>query len=798
MILIEGMVSKMKLSKKFLNDYVKVDDIDTLELAEKMVFVGNEYESIEKVCEATGCVVAKVLDCIDHPDSKKLHICTVDYGEGEAQIVCGAPNVSKGIKVIVAKVGAVLPEITIKKATLAGVESNGMICALEELGIDTEKADGIYILPDDAPIGEDAIKYLGLDDEIIDFELTANRADLLNILGMAYEVGAIYDREVKEPENTLNEIKENTNDYIKVEVKTDDCSLYLGKIVKDVEIKESPEFIKSRLISSGLRPINNVVDISNYVMLEYGQPLHFFDKDSLGDTVIIRNAKDGEELTTLDKQERILTSEDVVIADKEKAICLAGVMGGLSTEVEETTKNIFIESAIFDSIKIRKTSNKILRSEASNRFEKGIDPNRTEKALNRAAYLLQKYANGKVMSGMTKYDKASHEDKLITVELNSINTVLGMDISNNEVKEALNKLKFTFKEKNGIFEITVPTRRLDVNIECDIYEEVGRIHGYENLKGKLPNLNVKRGGYSPKGKLIREVNSRLISLGLNQIRSYSLVSEKENNLFNFRDYSEVSLLSPLTEDRKILRRSLVPSILSIYNYNNSRNIKDINVFEVASVYYKKDDIYTEETMISGLIHGNLVNTSWNNSNIKADYYVLKGIVMNLLEYMGLNNRIMFTEENILKDLHPYKSEYIKVDNEIIGYMGQVHPALSKKEVYVFELSLDKLITKKVRTIKYKEVSKYPSVSKDVAFIMEKDRNQEEIMKEIKKAGGKLLTNVDVFDVYTGENVGDNEKSVAYALTFENAEKTLSDNEVIEVFNRIIENVEKKCKVKLRS
>ena len=788
----------MRLSKKFLNDYIKVDDIDTLELAEKMVFAGNEYESIEKDCEAKGCVIALVKECMDHPDSKKLHICTVDYGQGDIQIVCGAPNVKKGIKVIVAKVGAKLPGLEIKKAVLAGEESSGMICALEELGInEKEKMDGIYILPEDAPIGEDAVKYLELDDEIIEFELTANRADLLNILGMAYEVGAIYDREVKESNIILNEITEDITKQISIDVKTDDCSLYMGKIVKDVKVGESPSFIKNRLISSGIRPINNVVDISNFVMLEYGQPLHFFDKDSLGENIVVRNAEENETLTTLDKQERVLSKEDIVIADKEKAICLAGVMGGLSTEVEETTKNIFIESAIFDSVKVRRTSNKILRSESSNRFEKGIDPNRSEKALLRACQLLELYASGKVLSGIIKHDKANHEDKKIKVTLEEINKVLGMNISIENVSLALNKLKFKYQEKNEIFDIIVPTRRLDVNLKCDIYEEIGRIHGYENLIGKLPNLNVKRGGYSKKGNLIRDTKNRLMALGLNIVRSYSLVNDNESELFKFRNAEKISLLSPLTEDRKYLRRSLVPSHLSIYNYNKSRNIKDINLFEIAAIYYKKEDKYIEETMISGLMHGNLVSTTWNSSSIYVDYYALKGIVMNLLEYMGFKNRITFIEENLLEDLHPYKSEYIKIDNEVIGYMGAVHPKLAKKEAFIFELSLDKLMTKKVRTIKYKEISKYPSVKKDLAFIMNIDRNQEEIMNVIKKTGGKLLTSIEVFDVYTGENVGVDEKSVAYALTFENIDKTLNDNEVTEIFSKIIETVEKKCKVKLR-
>ena len=412
----------MKLSTNFVKDYVDIpEDVDLKRLAEDMTRVGNEYDSAEKLINVTNVTIGQVKTCEMHPDSDHLHVCTVDVGNEILNIVCGAPNVRAGLKVIVALPGAELPGgITIKKGVIRGVESNGMLCSMAELGLENKfltEADknGIHELPENAPIGEDPIKFLGLDDEVIDFELTANRGDLLSILGMAYEIGAIYDKPVKNINLSYKEQGEDINNQFKVDIQTPNCSIFLAKKVENVTIKESPDFIKTRLMASGIRPINNVVDISNYVMLETGQPLHFYDADRLGNKIIVRMAKEQEKLTTLDGQERDLTEEDIVIADDKNAVGLAGVMGGLTTEIEENTKNIIIESAIFDAVKIRMTSKKILRSEASLRFEKGLDSNRTYMAIDRACNLLEKYADAKVVTGIVKYDTTEKEDKKISI-----------------------------------------------------------------------------------------------------------------------------------------------------------------------------------------------------------------------------------------------------------------------------------------------------------------------------------------------------------------------------------------------
>lgn len=787
----------MLLSRKFVSDYVDIDnDIDVKTLADALTNVGNEYDSAEQLIPATNLVIGEIIECVDHPDSDHLHVCKVNVGNEVLQIVCGAPNARCGIKVIVAKDGAKLPGGTIKKGKIRGVESNGMMCSFEELGLDhkfltEEDINGIKELDSNAPIGEDPIKYLGLDDEVIDFDLTANRGDLLSILGMAYEIGAIYDKKVKDIDLSYQENDDNINDNFSIDIKTDNCSLFLAKKALNVEIKESPNFIKNRLIASGIRPINNVVDISNYVMLEVGQPLHFYDADRLGNTLVVRMAEEGEKLTTLDNQERILSSDDIVIADKEKAIGLAGVMGGLSTEVEDNTKNIVIESAIFNSTLVRKTSNKILRSEASNRFEKGLDPNRTYMAIERACHLLEKYANATIVGEICSYDKTEKIEKEISITVKNINDVLGCNLNSSEVCNIFRRLGFKTEVENDSIVVTVPTRRLDISIKEDLIEEVGRIYGVNNIKGKLPIVPMKKGSYD---KTTREIRNKMISLGFNEVLSYSLVNEKEALEYTNDTFEPVKLMDPLTEERSTLRYSMIPSLMKIWEYNRKRNIKDISIFEIGKGFYKKDT-YGENSKLCALMYGNYYLGI--NHTKKVDFYIIKGIVEEMLDYLGYQNRYSFITKDLPKELHPGVSASISVNNDIVGVIGKVHPSVTKEDVYVLEINLDKLLAKRVGKMKYKEISKFPGVTKDLAFIVSKDVTAGEIISTIKKAGGKLLKDITVFDVYTGEKVGENQKSIAFSLTFLDINKTLSDEEVMTIFNAIIEKVENTHKAQLR-
>lgn len=789
----------MKVSRKFLNDYIDIDGISTQDLADKLVSVGNEYDSVSKFVPATNLVIGHVVECEMHPESKKLHICKIDLGDEIVQIVCGAPNMRKGLKVIVARVGSNLPGGVIKKAKLAGYESNGMVCAFSELGIPhkflrKEDIEGIYELPEDAPVGEDPLKYLGLDDEVIDFDFTSNRADMLSMIGIAYETGAAYGKDIKLPENECEEIAEDVNDIYKIDVKTDKCMAYLGKMVRGVKVDESPEFIRNRLMASDIRPINNVVDISNYVMLEYGTPLHFFDADKLGNKVIVRDAKKGEKLVTLDGVERKLDESDIVIANDKEAVALAGVMGGLDTEVTSETKNIFIECAIFDKTSVRVTSKKILRSESSNRFEKGIDPNRILPAIKRAAYLLNKYAGGSVLTGVAGVDKTSKEDKVIKVTLDKINKVLGMSLSKDDVIDSLERLKFKVSFDNGEFTVLVPTRRLDVNIREDIIEEVGRIYGYDKIKGVLPEVSIKCGGRSKLEEMNRTLRDKLISLGLNQVLTYSLLSDRQSSLFN-DDKNKVYLLNPMSEDRKVLRTTLLASLLEVFEYNYAHNAESVNIFETASVYFTDDD-YSEKPRIAGLMYGDYMVNAWEGIKVWVNFYTLKGVLTSVFDYLGLGSRLKF-EAAERKDMHPYRCANVLIGREVIGYMGQVHPSVCDKEVYVFELDVDKIMNQKVKNIKYKEYSKYPSVSKDLAFLAPKDMKSEDILEVIKRSAGRLLSDAFVFDVYEGDGVSDGMKSIAYNLTFTSFDRTLSDDEVNKITENVVKNVHDKLGVNLR-
>ena len=782
----------MKLSTNFLKDYIDVD-VDLVQMAEDMTKAGNEYDSAEPLINATKLIIGKVLECEEHPDSDHLHICKVDVGNEVLNIVCGAPNVKKGIKVILALAGAKLPGgIEIKCGKIRGVESNGMICSLAELGIEpkflSEKdKNGIHILPDDAPIGKDPIKYMELDDGVIDFDLTANRGDLLSILGMAYEVGAIYDKKVKPIDLNYSENNEDINNSFGLNIKTDNCSLFLARKVKNVVIEESPTFIKNRLIASGIRPINNVVDISNYVMLETGQPLHFYDADKLQGVIEVRMAKEGEKLTTLDGIERILGEEDIVISDGTRAIGLAGVMGGYDTEITEDTKNIIIETAIFDNVKVRKTSNSIIRSEASNRFEKGLDPARTYMASKRACVLLEKYAKGTVVGGVCVYDKTNSKEKTIDITVSNITSVLGLDIPQKDIINVFDRLGFTTKTDGEKISVTVPTRRIDISIKEDLIEEVGRIYGVDNIVGKLPDIAPKMGSYD---KTTRQIRNKMIDMGLNETLTYILTSEENSNMYTTKNNESIKLLDPLSEEKNTLRQSLTTSLYGIYDYNKSYSNKDVSIFEIAKVFHKENENYIEENHIAALMTGAYMQGYKNR--ISVDFYIIKGVAEELLDYLGYNGRYSFVpdKDKLPEDVHPGQSAVISVNNDIVGFIGRVHPSVDKDPIYVMEINLDRLLSKKVGKMKYKELSKYPSIKKDLAFVVDKNTSAQDIAMSIKKAGGSKLQRVEVFDVYD-KGLEPEKVSIAFSLTFEDPNATMTDEEINEIMDKIISTIEKR-------
>lgn len=788
------------ISMNWVKDYIDLTGIDLKELATKITTAGINIENII-TNHIDNLVIGEVIDCCDHPDSDHLHICKVNIGSEVKQIVCGAHNVRKGIKVIVALPGAVLPgDFEIKSGKIRGEISDGMICALFELGLEEKTEEnynkGIEELPKDAPVGENPIEYLGLEDTLYELDVHKHRNnDCYYHIGFAHEVGTILNKEVNYPESKYNEIKDDVKDEIELKIDTERCPYYYGKMVKNVKIGESPDWIKKRLIAAGMRPINNVVDISNFVMLEYGQPTHFFDADKLGKKVLVRDAKDGEKITTLDGIERVLSSNDIVITDGEKPTCIAGVMGGVNTEVDENTKNIFIEAAIFDAFSITKTATRLnLKSEASKRYGKGLNYEYTISAMDRCCSLLQEYASAEILSGSVLHDKIDKTLKTVDVTTDELNNVLGMNMTDQDVKEELKKLDFNYDFNKGAFHITIPNRRLDVEPnKADIAEEIGRLYGYNNLQDTLPKVETKRGVYVGDVALRKTITRRLRTLGLNEDRNYSLVTKEIANMFNYDNKEVLVLPNPMSKDKEALRLSLIPSLIQTYEYNKARKINDINIYEIAKTY---DNNYNEDQKVAILIKGNYINNNVNKVVVKDDFYVLKGIVEGLLKYLGFKNRYSFEKAEI-QELHPGISAKLLLDRKELGIIGRVHPTLVKDEVYVAEISMSKLYELNIKPLKYKEASKYPEIAKDVAFIVKKDVNAGDIIDVIRASGGRLLTSIDIFDVYTGENVNDDEKSIAFNLVFSDSTKTLNDEEVMQVFNKIINDVTNKLNAVLR-
>ena len=777
------------ISLNWVKDYVDIENEDLHELAVKITKAG---VNVEAVVDSTisHLVIGKIVECLPHSNSDHLHVCKVDVGSEVVQIVCGAPNARVGLKVIVALPGAVLPgNFEIKAGSIRGEESNGMLCALFELGVEekTEEnyAKGIHEVEESVEVGSDANVYLGTGDVLYELDVHKHRNnDCYYHIGFAYEIACILNKKITLPDIGHKEIPENVNDFIHISVETDKCPYYLAKCVRNVVIKESPAFIKKRLISAGMRPINNVVDISNYVMLEFGQPLHFFDKDALGDTIVVRNAKSDEKIETLDHVERVLNEKDLVITDGSQPVCIAGVMGGLTTEVEDTTKTILIECAIVDAVSIRNTAARLnLKSEASIRYGKGLNYEYTEMAIERACHLLEKYADAEVLQGVVKHDIVDKASKVVTFKTEEVNSLLGIVLSNADVKIELERLAFPYEEKENAFVVTIPRRRLDIDANVnDIAEEIGRLYGYHNLVSTLPRVPIRRGEYKGDVKIRKEISKKLRSLGLNECKTYTLTSPTMASQFCYDHKEPCVLPNPMSVDKSVIRTSILPSLLNVNDYNKARNVKDIFLYEISKTY---DREYNEEAKVAMLIKGNYLMNEWQQVYVKADFYLLKGMVSNLLDYLGFKNRYSFVKEEN-PDLHPGMSAAILLDRQKIGVIGRVHPSLKKEEVYVCEFSMKALYDAKIKPIKFKEASKYPEIVKDVAFVVSNEVDSEMIKNVIRRNGKRILDDVEVFDLYPNISLG--KKSIAYKLVFKDSTRTLEEEEVMEVFHGIIEKV----------
>ncbi|MFJ7850496.1 phenylalanine--tRNA ligase subunit beta [Peribacillus sp. NPDC097206] len=803
----------MFVSYKWLQEYVDLSGINASELADKITKSGIEVEGVEKKSEGLkGIVIGHVLEREQHPNADKLNKCLVDIGaEAPVQIVCGAPNVDKGQKVAVATVGAVLPgNFKIKKAKLRGEESHGMICSLQELGFESkivskDYATGIFVFPNDVEVGKDALEELGLSDEVLELGLTPNRSDALSMLGVAYEVGAILGRDVKWPVIEKEEATEKATDYINIKVEAkEDNPLYIAKIIKDVKVGPSPLWMQTRLMSAGIRPHNNVVDITNYILLEYGQPLHAFDYDRLGSKeIVIRKANEAEKIVTLDETERTLSPDHLVITNGTEPVAIAGVMGGANSEVKNDTTTVIIESAYFAGTVVRKASKDHgLRSEASARFEKGVDPARVREAGERAAQLIAQYAGGTILQGTAEVDELTMEPAVISITLEKINTLLGTDMSVAEVESIFKRLQFGVALDNETFTITVPTRRGDITIEADLVEEAARLYGYDNIPATLPVGAATPGQLTDYQMKRRKVRRTLEGAGLYQAVTYSLTSEDKAAQFALNARDSIRLAMPMSEERSQLRLSIVPQLLEVVKYNNARQLDSLALYEIGSVFFKKDnqELPEEKEHVAGVITGLWESQPWQGEKKSVDFYVAKGVIEAIFDTLGLTDQISYRQAEI-KDMHPGRTAEVLLDGEVIGFIGQVHPTVQKdldiKETYIFELSFKAMAEAEVAPIAYQTIPRYPSTTRDIALVVEQAAKAGDIQNIILEAGGKLLKEVSIFDLYEGEKMEEGKKSIAFSLKYFDPERTLTDEDITKAHEKVLAAVKEKAGAELR-
>ncbi|SGZ13508.1 phenylalanine--tRNA ligase subunit beta [Staphylococcus aureus] len=784
----------MLISNEWLKEYVTIDD-SVSNLAERITRTGIEVDDlIDYTKDIKNLVVGFVKSKEKHPDADKLNVCQVDIGEDEpVQIVCGAPNVDAGQYVIVAKVGGRLPGgIKIKRAKLRGERSEGMICSLQEIGISSNYVpktfeSGIYVFSEAQVPGTDALQALYLDDQVMEFDLTPNRADALSMIGTAYEVAALYNTKMTKPETTSNELELSANDELTVTIKNEDkVPYYSARVVHDVTIEPSPIWMQARLIKAGIRPINNVVDISNYVLLEYGQPLHMFDQDAIGSQqIVVRQANEGEKMTTLDDTERELLTSDIVITNGQTPIALAGVMGGDFSEVKEQTSNIVIEGAIFDPVSIRHTSRRLnLRSESSSRFEKGIATEFVDEAVDRACYLLQTYANGKVLKDRVSSGELGAFITPIDITADKINRTIGFDLSQNDIVTIFNQLGFDTEINDDVITVLVPSRRKDITIKEDLIEEVARIYGYDDIPSTLPVFDkVTSGQLTDRQYKTRMVKEVLEGAGLDQAITYSLVSKEDATAFSMQQRQTIDLLMPMSEVHASLRQSLLPHLIEAASYNVARKNKDVKLFEIGNVFFAngEGELPDQVEYLSGILTGDYVVNQWQGKKETVDFYLAKGVVDRVSE--KLNLEFSYRRADI-DGLHPGRTAEILLENKVVGFIGELHPTLAAdndlKRTYVFELNFDALMAVSVGYINYQPIPRFPGMSRDIALEVDQNIPAADLLSTIHAHGGNILKDTLVFDVYQGEHLEKGKKSIAIRLNYLDTEETLTDERVSKV------------------
>ena len=801
----------MLVSYKWLKELVDID-VASAELAEKMSTTGIEVEGVTSPAAGLSkIVVGEVVSCEDVPDTH-LHVCQVNVGEEEnRQIVCGAPNVRAGIKVMVALPGArIADNYKIKKGKIRGLESLGMICSLGELGISDsvvpkEFADGIQILPEEAVPGEEVFSYLDLDDEIIELSITPNRADALSMRGVAHEVAAIYDKSVHFKDFPLVENEKQAADSLSVALETEKAPYYAARILENITIAPSPQWLQNLLMNEGIRPINNVVDVTNYILLYFGQPMHAFDLDTFeGDQIVVREARAGEKLVTLDGEERELEVSDLVITVADKPVALAGVMGGAATEISGKSTRVVLEAAVFDGKSIRKTSGRLnLRSESSSRFEKGINVATVNEALDAAASMIANLAGATVQAGIVSAGSLDTSDVEVVSSLADVNRVLGTDLLYTDIEDVFRRLGFGLSGSVEQFTVSVPRRRWDITIEADLYEEIARIYGYDKLPASLPKDDGTAGELTATQQLRRQVRTLAEGAGLTEIITYALTTPEKAVEFTLNPSNLTELMWPMTVERSVLRQNMVSGILDSLAYNVARKNKNLALYEIGKVFEQtgnpKEDLPNEINSFAFALTGLVNEKDFQTKPVAVDFFYAKGVVEALFAKLGLTAE--YVASNQIKSLHPGRTALISINGQPVGFVGQVHPATAKAydipETYVAELNLSAIEEQLQPAQPFTEITKFPAVSRDVALLLKAEITHQEVLDAIQAAGIKRLTDIKLFDIFSGDKLGVGLKSMAYSLTFQNPEASLTDEEVAKYMEKIEKSLIEKLGAEVR-
>ncbi|MGT2949795.1 phenylalanine--tRNA ligase subunit beta [Streptococcus cuniculi] len=788
----------MLVSYKWLKELVDIE-VPSKDLAEKMSTTGIEVEGVTSPAAGLSkIVVGEVLSCEDVPETH-LHVCQVDVGEeAPRQIVCGAPNVRAGIKVMVALPGArIADNYKIKKGKIRGLESLGMICSLGELGISDsvipkEFADGIQILPADAVNGDEVFPYLDLDDEVIELSITPNRADALSMRGVAHEVAAIYDKAVQFKEFPLVEAEKKASDVIEVAIESEKVATYQARVIENVTIAPSPQWLQNLLMNAGIRPINNVVDVTNYILLYFGQPMHAFDLDKFdGKKIVARDARDHETLVTLDEVERELVADDIVISVADKAVALGGVMGGAATEIDDQSKNVVLEAALFDGKSIRKTSGRLnLRSESSSRFEKGVNVADITVAIDTAASMIADLAGGQVLADVVSAGAVETSPVPVSASLDYVNRALGTSLVYRDIADIFRRLGMEIAGDEETFTVQVPRRRWDIRIPADLVEEIARIYGYDKLPTTLPKEDGTAGELIASQTLRRQIRTVAEGAGLSEIITYALTTPEKAIEFSLTPTTVTELMWPMTVDRSALRQNMISGMLETVAYNVARKHKDLALYEIGKVFEQtgdpNQDLPQEITKFAFVLTGLVAEKDFQTPAVPVDFFHAKGILEALFAKYSLDVSYVATSD--LAALHPGRTAQIELDGQVIGVVGQVHPQLAKDygipETYVAEVNVDAIEAALSPVKPFTEISKFPAVSRDIALLVDRETQHQAILDAIASANVKRLTKVSLFDIYTGSNIEAGKKSMAYNLTFQNPSDSLTDEEVAKYMEKI--------------